>query len=111
MTVSLPTLLAVAGTVLMAVAIFVPIRASLSSSSPAAPRDDAPAWPELVEPTATDCDAHARLDLVDALASLRSPWAIGVLVRARDQETDPTVAAAIDAAIDAVTSPDPELVR
>ncbi len=90
----------------MAIAIFVPIRASLAGHAP--PRGEGPAgppWPELVEPSATACDAHARLDLVDALASLRSPWAMGVLVRARDQETDPDVAAAIDAAISAVTLP------
>jgi len=98
----------------MAIAIFVPIRASLSASSAA--HDDErvePQWPELVEPSATACDAHARLDLVDALASLRSPWAMAVLVRARDVETDPVVSAAIDDAIDSVTThaPDPTPVR
>jgi hypothetical protein len=92
----------------MAIAIFVPIRASLAGhGAPHAETPAGPPWPELVEPSATACDAHARLDLVDALASLRSPWAMGVLVRARDQETDPAVAAAIDAAISAVTAPGP----
>ena len=85
--VSIPTVLAVAGTVLMAVAIFVPFRAR------------PPRWPELVEPSATRCDVRARLDLVDALASLRSPWALGVLHQAGAEETDATVRAAIAAAL------------
>jgi hypothetical protein len=100
--VSIPILLAVSGTVLMALAIFIPIRKSLAASlavDVVADADALPAWPELVEPSATACDATARLDLVDALASLRSAWAIDVLTRAQDLETDPTVRAAIATAL------------
>ncbi len=89
----------------MAVAIFVPFRSSRApepatdedvvASAPAVPR-----WPELVEPSATSCDVRARLDLVDALASIHSAWAVGVLRRANDDETDPEVRAAIARALD-----------
>ncbi len=92
----------------MAVAIFVPFRTSppepdagpvveplaLAVDAPLLPR-----WPELVEPSATACDANARLDLVDALASIASPWALDVLDRASGDETDPAVRAAIVSAL------------
>ncbi len=105
MSASVPVLLALAGTALMAVAIFVPLRSPGNAPAiEAAPVDAAPHWPELVEPSATACDVGARLDLVDALASIRSPWALGVLHRAGDEETDPTVRAAIASAL----APDPE---
>ncbi len=94
---SVPILLALAGTALMAVAIFVPFRAARSGR--AGTDDDAPHWPELVEPSATLCDVSARLDLVDALASLGSPWAMNVLHHAREDETDPEVRAAITSAL------------
>jgi hypothetical protein len=84
----------------MAIAIFVPIRSSLLERAAVERRAVAPHWPELVEPTATACDVTARLDLVDALASLRSPWAMDVLVHANALETDPTVRAAITSALD-----------
>ncbi len=98
---SLPILLALAGTALMAIAIFVPIRSSLLERAAVERRTVAPQWPELVEPSATACDVPARLDLVDALASLRSPWAMDVLLKASGQETDPDVRAAITSALDA----------
>jgi hypothetical protein len=102
---SVPTLLALAGTALMAVAIFMPFRV------PAVPNDAdvktavPPRWPELVEPSATGCDARARLDLVDALASIHSAWALGVLHRANEDETDPAVRAAIASALDTANAP------
>ncbi len=113
MSVSVPVLLALAGTALMAVAIFVPFRSSANrletdvAPVAAAPVEAVPHWPELVEPSATACDVGARLDLVDALASIRSPWAIGVLHQADDEETDPTVRAAIASALARVPVPEP----
>ena len=100
---SVPTLLALAGTALMAVAIFVPIRSAIGDRklTKVADRADRPHWPELVEPSAAYCDVAARLDLVDALASIASPWAAGVLRAASDEETDPSVRAAIDSALSA----------
>jgi hypothetical protein len=110
--VSLPILLALAGTVLMAIAIFGPFRAAGSAERAEPERAPAgPHWPELVEPSATMCDVHARLDLVDALASIASPWALDVLHHAHDEEPDPAVRTAIDAALAAVTVPEPTLVR
>jgi hypothetical protein len=106
LSVSIPTLLALAGTALMALAIFFPFRSPASNrreplfdESP-----DPPHWPELVEPSATDCDVVARLDLVDALKSIASPWALDVLHHACEEEEDPAVLAAIDAAIASVSS-------
>ncbi len=97
---SLPILLALAGTALMAIAIFGPFRSAAADTS-----DDAlPRWPELVVASATECDVPARLDLVDALASLGSTWAIDVLHHARSDETDPAVQAAIDSALEPVAS-------
>ncbi len=113
MSVSLPILLALAGTVLMAIAIFGPFRAGPAERAEpdASERDPAvPHWPELVEPSATMCDVDARLDLIDALASLASPWALDVLHHAHDEEPDPAVRAAIDAAL-AAAVPEPTLVR
>jgi hypothetical protein len=115
MTVSLPVVLALIGTVLMAFAIFLPMRPSIAvetgtaleaesgpamvPETPAAQEPDRQPWPVLVEAQAADCDVPARLELVDALATLRSAWAIDVLVHAEGSETDPTVHAAIAAAL------------
>ncbi len=100
---SVPTLLALAGTALMAVAIFVPIRSAIGDRklTKVADRADRPHWPELVEPSAAYCDAAARVDLVDALASIGSPWAENVLRQASGEETDPLVLAAIESALSA----------
>ena len=97
--VSVPTLLALAGTALMAVAIFAPIRPSERRETSFDPNDAYPHWPELVEPSASYCDAAARLDIVDALGSIGSPWALDVLRRAKGEESDPKVLAAIDAVL------------
>ena len=101
MSISVPILLALAGTALMAIAIFVPFRSSTSQRATVAAGEGVavPDWPQLVEPTATACDARARLDLVDALASIGSPWALGVLHRASEEETDANVLAAIVSAL------------
>ncbi len=112
---SVPTLLALAGTALMAVAIFVPFRSNGAPDEFVERETDgddvngavdasahlAPRWPALVEPSAVACDVPARLDLVDALASIRSAWALGVLRHAREDESDPRVCAAIESALDA----------
>ena len=59
----------------------------------------AAAWPELVDARATSCDAAGRLALVDALATVRAPWADAVLQRALDDEPDAHVRDAIVAAL------------
>ena len=53
------------------------------------------AWPALLDPRATGCDAAARCALVDALATLRTPWSEDVLRRALAEEPHPAVRAAI----------------
>lgn len=113
MSAGLPTVLALAGTALMAIAIFGPFRkpvdavdavAGDAESTPGsafgtANADGAPAWPALVDATAVACDAHARIDLADALGTLRSAWAESILRRAYDTEPDPSVRSAIASAL------------
>ena len=121
LTMHVPTLLALLGTVLMAVVIFAPSAAV--ASRPLAPKrfsalpfeavaggafaplarlpepaPSSPAWPALVDPSAACCDAPARLALVDALATVRTPWAAAILKQALDEESDESVRAAITAA-------------
>jgi hypothetical protein len=106
----LPTVLAVAGTALMALAIFGPFRKSVEpeGDDAAAPAlatiaaDGEPGiaqWPVLVEATAIACDAHARIDLADALGALQSSWAAAILRQAYETEPDPTVRSAIASAL------------
>jgi hypothetical protein len=124
LTAYIPVALAVAGTILMAVVIFAPVpvpaSVTVSFAPPAAPRDspftetwpgvtpfepagdariaigdDPPRWPALVDPSAADCDAATRLALVEALRSVRAPWADEILRRALDDERDETVREAI----------------
>jgi hypothetical protein len=62
---------------------------------------DAPLWPTLVDRRACDCDATARLALVDALATLRSSWSDTILRRALDDEPDAAVREAVARALGA----------
>ena len=56
-------------------------------------------WPELVDPTAAAATPDTRLRLAEALGAVRSPWALAVLEHARGEEPEPSVRAAIDAAL------------
>ncbi len=64
-----------------------------SLAPPEPPRPHA-VWPRLVDPSAANCDAAARLALVDALVTVRAPWADAILERAQADEPDPLVRAA-----------------
>ena len=102
MNAAVPTALAVAGTALMAVAIFGPFRKPVAADeSPVSPRANAGIehWPALVEATATACDVDARIDLADALGALRSEWAEAILRQAYETEADPVVRAVIASAL------------
>jgi hypothetical protein len=57
------------------------------------------AWPALVDPCASGCDAAVRLGLVEALGAVRTPWAEAILRRAMDDEPDPAVRGAAAAAL------------
>lgn len=122
LTLQVPTLLALLGTLLMAVVIFAPAppaakREPAFAAPPAysplpfealAPVDvapfaepplpAAPRWPALVDPSAAACDAAARLALACALGAVRAPWAAAILSQALNEEADPGVRAAIVAA-------------
>jgi hypothetical protein len=56
-------------------------------------------WPLRLDPRAAACDAAARIELVDALASVASDWAHEVLHGALDDEPDVIVRAAIERAL------------
>jgi hypothetical protein len=101
---TVPTALAVAGTALMAVAIFGPFHRSAKddadeTASVTAPRSGAAPWPELVEPSAGACDVAARIDLAEGLGALQSPWSESILRQALATESDPGVRLAIAAAL------------
>ena len=127
MTLQIPALLMLLGTALLAIVIFAPRRparaaATVSYAPPIAPppverwspphTDDGvfapdlffepPArtvtWPELVDPAALGAPGQTRANVVEALGALRTPWALAVLERARDEESEPLVRAALDAA-------------
>ena len=108
MNAGVPTALALAGTALMAVAIFGPFRRPALDAHDSAPEPEpAPStagWPALVEASAVDCDVPARIDLADALGALRSPWSESVLRQAHVSESDPAVRAAIEAALSSTQS-------
>jgi hypothetical protein len=108
---SVPTALALAGTALMAIAIFGPFRRPVRDPAPSAPvvvpappPATAVQWPALVEASATACDVPARIDLAEALGALRSPWSESVLRQAQGSEPDPAVRAAIEAALSSTQS-------
>ena len=124
LTLHAPTVLALLGTLLMAVVIFAP---TASGAPPAAPAERYsplpfeafapsllprtgeayaepefpgyehrdPSWPTIVDPSAAVCSADARLALVDALAAVRSPWAEAILRSALAEEPDERVRFAI----------------
>jgi hypothetical protein len=66
---------------------------------PEPPLAHAPAWPALIDRRASGCDAAARLAIVEALASVRTPWSEELLYRALDDESDASVRAAVVAAL------------
>ena len=125
LTAQLPTLLAVLGTVLMAIVIFAPapVRPTVTAScappldplpqqfrswepvdfavpmhEPDPPRG-LPSWPALFDARASGCDVDARRALAAALGAVRTPWAAAILQRALDDEVDETVRGTIVAAL------------
>lgn len=104
MNATVPAALAVAGTALMAVAIFGPFHRPPKDdveeqTAGTVARDGAAQWPVLVEPSAVACDVPARIDLAEALGALQSAWAETILRQALERESDPGVRLAIAAAL------------
>lgn len=94
MSAQLATLLALVGAALAAVAIFAPHR--LPPPSPAVsalllPLEREAAWTHGIDPGFASCDALARIELVDALAALATPWALATLRSALADDDDPRV--------------------
>ncbi len=93
-----PAALAVAGTALMAVAIFGPFRRNTTDAgepSSHAGSNGTASWTALVEASATACDVPARIDLAEALGALQSSWAEAILRKAYETEPDAGVRSAI----------------
>jgi hypothetical protein len=98
----LATLLALVGVALTAVAIFAPHR--LPPPSPAVsallvPIEREPAWAQSIDPSFATCDALARIELVEALAALATPWATATLRAASAEDADARVRAAAATAL------------
>ena len=74
---------------------------AIDSWEPLANEPAAPTWPTLIDHRAGNCDAAARLGLVEALAAVRTPWSDAILRRAFDNEPDRAVRAAVAAALSA----------
>jgi hypothetical protein len=99
----IPAALAVAGTALMALAVFGPFHRSGNDhavlSRATMPSAGGAPWPALVEASAVACDVPARIDLADALGALGSRWAESILRQALETKPDPDVRSAIAAAL------------
>jgi hypothetical protein len=116
----IPAALAFIGTGLTAIAVFAPSRTRAATVSfappleppplerwapeprpanPEPPQPQAPGWPASVDSRADGSDVAVRLALIDALAALATPWADAILCRALNEEPDPQVRAAADAAM------------
>jgi hypothetical protein len=72
----------------------VPEPATVEVAATAAPMS----WPALVDPRATDCDAHARRQIAQALGALGEDWCAGIVARALAEETDADVRSALSEA-------------
>lgn len=107
MSAQLATLLALVGAALAAVAVFAPHR--LPAPSPAVsallhPPAHEPEWVRALDAGAVGTDARARVELVEALGALASPWAQALLCEARDADPDGSVRAAAVAALAQLTA-------
>ncbi len=96
------TLLVLIGAALAAVAIFAPHR--LPPPSPAVsallhPLECPAAWTACIDPGFATCDALARIELVNALAALATPWATATLHSALAEDGDTHVRAAAATAL------------
>lgn len=56
-------------------------------------------WPQLVDDGLAGADKPLRADMIDRLSIVDSEWSRRVLQRARDEERDPELVTAIDAAL------------
>ena len=56
-------------------------------------------WTQLVDESLTDADAQLRLDIIERLAIVNTPWSRDILERASKQERDANVRTAIETAL------------
>jgi hypothetical protein len=69
------------------------------SPPPALPPPPPPAWPEILDPDLHDASDELRLDIIERLSMISAPWTRELLERARNEEHDPSIIAAIDRAL------------
>lgn len=59
-------------------------------------------WPLLVDEELTHTDRTIRLDMIERLSLVPGDWSRDILQRARGEETDPQIVAALEDALDRV---------
>jgi hypothetical protein len=99
---TVPAALAVAGTALMAVALFGPFRRSVDvddAVETGTRKNGGVLWPALVDASAVSCDISTRIDIADALGALRTAWSETILRKAYEVEPEPAVRDAIATAL------------
>lgn len=69
---------------------------SLREEHPAQPQ---PNWPQLVDESLANAGTQLRLDVVERLSIIDTEWSRGVLERARAEDPDETVRAAVELAL------------
>ena len=65
-------------------------------AAPEPPPPPPPAWPQLVDPDLLDAPDDLRLDMIERLSWVNNAWSREILERARAEERDPAILAAID---------------
>jgi hypothetical protein len=115
MSLTIPQLLVMLGTALLAVALFAP-RMRIDPKLPAVAvvaavleKIAAPqaaslpvAWPELVDVHAAHLDDGARRALLEALVAIGEPWCVPILRAARAEERDAVLATLACAGLDTI---------
>jgi hypothetical protein len=72
-----------------------PPRPAIPEPTPSASDPKPARWAERIDPHAADCSAATRVAIVDALAALRTDWAIAMLHEALADDHEPAVRDAV----------------
>ena len=75
------------------------LRASSRAAADASGNSAAVTWPRLVDDDLAAADTAMRLDMIERLGLVPGDWSREILERAREEETDANVTAAIDKAL------------
>lgn len=72
------------------------LRSTRPAAQPPVSPPPPPAWPQLVDPDLRDAPDELRLDMIARLSWVNNAWSREILERARAEERDPAILAAID---------------